>query len=67
MRLLEEIRAHLVQSLPGAARAAGAAAIASSYEAAVNPAKRPAAVVALRHLSTVPFGDLEPRRWRLLL
>ena len=60
--------AHLVPSLPASARAAGAVAIASSYEAAVNPAKRPAAVVALRHLaSTVPFGDPEERRRRLLL
>jgi hypothetical protein len=60
--------AHLIPVLPPAARAAGAAAIASAYEAAVNPAKRPAAAAALRHLaSTLPFGDLEERRSRLLL
>jgi tetratricopeptide (TPR) repeat protein len=60
--------AHLVPYLPADARAAGATAIASTYEAAVNPAKRPAALAALRHLeSNVPFGDMEQRRWSLLL
>ena len=60
--------AHLIPLLPAAARAAGAAAITSAYEAAVNPAKRPEAVAALRHLaSPVAFGDLDERRWRLLL
>jgi len=61
--------AHLVLSLPAAARAAGgAAAIASAYEAAENPAKRPAAIAALHQLaSTVPFGDMEQRRASLLL
>ena len=60
--------AHLVPYLPADARAAGAAAIASTYEAAANPAKRPAALAALRDLaSKVPFGDMEQRRWSLLL
>jgi hypothetical protein len=61
--------APLVLSLPEEARAAGgAAAIASAYEAAANPAKRPAALAALQHLaSTVPFGDMEQRRGSLLL
>jgi tetratricopeptide (TPR) repeat protein len=60
--------AHLTPLLPAAARAAGAAAITLAYEAAVNPAKRLEAVTALRHLaSTVAFGDLDERRWRLLL
>ena len=61
--------AHLVPSLPADARAAGgAAAIALTYEAAANPAKRPAALAALHHLaSKVPFGDMEQRRWSLLL
>jgi TolB-like protein/DNA-binding winged helix-turn-helix (wHTH) protein len=59
---------HLVLYLPAESRAAGAAAIASTYEAAANPAKRPAALEALRHLeSKVPFGDMEQRRWSLLL
>ena len=60
--------AHLVPYLPADARAAGAAAIAAAYEAAANPAKRPAALAVLRDLaSKVPFGDLEQRRWTLLL
>ena len=60
--------AHLMPLLPAAARATGAAAITTAYEAAENPAKRPAAVAALRHLaSTLPLGDQEERRWRLLL
>jgi hypothetical protein len=60
--------AYLTPLLPATARPAGAAAIASAYEAAVNPAKRPGAVAALRHLaSTAAFGDLDERRWRLLL
>jgi TolB-like protein/DNA-binding winged helix-turn-helix (wHTH) protein len=60
--------AHLVPYLPADARAAGATAIASTYEAAANPAKRPAALAALRHLEwKVPFGDMEQRRWSLLL
>jgi Tfp pilus assembly protein PilF len=63
-----EAGAHLIPLLPATARPAGAAAIASAYEAAVNPAKRPGAVAALRHLaSTAAFGDLDERRWRLLL
>lgn len=60
--------AHLVPYLPADARAAGATAIASTYEAAANPAKRPAALAALRRFeSKVPFGDMEQRRWSLLL
>src|SRR6185295_5955637 len=60
--------AHLVLYLPAEARAAGAGAIASTYGAAANPANRPAALAALRDLaSKVPFGDLEQRRWTLLL
>lgn len=60
--------AHLVRYLPAEARAAGAGAIASTYEAAANPAKRPAALTALRDLaSNVPFGVMEQRRWSLLL
>jgi TolB-like protein len=60
--------AHLVPYLPAEARAAGAAAIALTYDAAANPAKRPAAVAALGHLaSKVPFGDMEQRRWSLLV
>ena len=39
--------AHLIPLLPAAARAAGAAAITSAYEAAANPAKAPGAVAAL--------------------
>jgi TolB-like protein/DNA-binding winged helix-turn-helix (wHTH) protein len=64
-----EAAAHLVLSLPAEARAAGGAeAIASTYEAAANPAKRPAALAALRRLtSSVPFGDMEQRRGSLLL
>lgn len=60
--------AHLVPYLPAEARVAGAGAIASTYEAAANPAKRPAALAALRDLaSKVPFGVMEQRRWSLLL
>ncbi len=60
--------AHLVPYLPAEARAAGAGAIASTYGAAANPAKRPAALAALRDLaSTVPFGVMEQRRGSLLL
>jgi len=60
--------AHLVPYLPADARAAGATAIASTYEAAPNPAKRPAALAAVRDLEQkVPFGDMEQRRWSLLL
>jgi TolB-like protein/DNA-binding winged helix-turn-helix (wHTH) protein len=60
--------AHLVPYLPAEARAAGAGAIASTYGAAANPAKRPAALAALRDLaSKVPFGEMEQRRWSLLL
>lgn len=64
-----EAAAHLVLSLPAEARAAGgAAAITSTYEAAANPAKRPAALAALHHLaSKVPFGEMEQRRGSLLL
>jgi hypothetical protein len=64
-----EAAAHLVLSLPAEARAAGGAeAIASTYEAAANHAKRPAALAALRRLtSAVPFGDMEQRRGSLLL
>jgi hypothetical protein len=64
----KDAAAHLVPYLPADARAAGATAIASTYEAAANPAKRPAALAALRHLeSKVPFGDMGQRRWSLLL
>jgi TolB-like protein/Tfp pilus assembly protein PilF len=59
--------AHLIPVLPTAARAAGAAAITSAYEAAVNPAKRPAAAAALRQLASTLPSDLEERRARLLL
>ena len=60
--------AHLVPYLPAEARAAGAGAIASTYGAAADPARRPAALAALRDLaSKVPFGDMEQRRWSLLL
>jgi TolB-like protein/DNA-binding winged helix-turn-helix (wHTH) protein/Tfp pilus assembly protein PilF len=60
--------AHLVPYLPADARAAGAAAIALTYDAAANAARRPAAIAALRDLaSKVPFGDMEQRRWSLLL
>lgn len=60
--------AHLVPYLPAEARAAGAEAIALTYEAAANPAKRPAALAALRELaSKVPFGVKEQRRASLLL
>jgi TolB-like protein/DNA-binding winged helix-turn-helix (wHTH) protein len=63
-----EASAHLLPVLPPAARTAGAAAITSAYEAAVNPAKRPAAAAALRQLASIlPSGDLEERRSRLLL
>ena len=63
-----DVTAHLVFLLPAEARTAGAAAIASTYEAAANPAKRPAALAALRQLaSKVPFGEVEQRRWSLLL
>jgi Tfp pilus assembly protein PilF len=60
--------AHLVSYLPADARAAGAAAITLTYDAAANPARRPAAIAALRDLaSKVPFGEMEQRRWSLLL
>ena len=60
--------AHLVPSLPAEARAAGATAITSTYEAAADPAKRPAAIATLRNLeSKVPFGEMKQRRWSLLL
>jgi TolB-like protein/DNA-binding winged helix-turn-helix (wHTH) protein len=60
--------AHLVLFLPAEARAAGATAITSTYEAAADPAKRPVAIATLRHLeSKVPFGEMKQRRWSLLL
>ena len=60
--------AHLVLYLPADARAAGAAAIASTYEAVAHPAKSPAALAAIRHLaSKISFGDMEQRRWSLLV
>jgi TolB-like protein/DNA-binding winged helix-turn-helix (wHTH) protein len=63
-----DVAAHLVPILPADARSAGATAIASTYEAAANPEKRPSALAALRHLeSKVPFGEMEQRRWSLLL